>query len=70
MENRTPIDFKFVPTTFFEARISKKDNQETYKTITSKRLGELEAEINVWLKCGNYSLLSVERIERHQISLS
>ena len=70
MENRTPIDFKFVPVAFFEAKISKKDNHETFKTITSKRLGELESEINIWLKCGNYSLLSVERVERHQIQLS
>lgn len=69
MENRTPIDFKFVPESFFEAKIAKKGDNLPFKTITSKNLREVELDINIWLKCGNYSLLSVERVERQQISL-
>jgi hypothetical protein len=70
MENRTPVDFKFEPVAFFEAKIAKKGDNLPFKTITSKHLREVEMDINIWLKCGNYSLLSVERVERQQISLS
>jgi len=70
MENRTPIDFKFEPIFFFEAKIAQKGYVLPFKVITSKNLREVELEINIWLKCGNYSLLSVERVERQQISLS
>lgn len=70
MENRTAIDFKFEPVTFFEAKIAKKGDDLPFKVITSKNLREVELDINIWLKCGNYSLLSVERVERHQVSLS
>lgn len=70
MENRTPVDFKFEPVFFFEAKIGAPCKALPVKTITSKNLREVELEINIWLKCGNYSLLSVERVERQQISLS
>ena len=76
MENRTPVDFKFEPVTFFEAKIAAKrigadsGYLSVVKTITSKHLREVEMDINIWLKCGNYSLLSVERVERQQISIS
>lgn len=70
MENRTPVDFKFEPVFFFEAKIGAPYKALPVKTITSKNLREVELEINIWLKCGNYSLLSVERVERQQISLS
>lgn len=70
MENRTPVGFKFVPITLFEAKIAKKGYDLPFKVITSGNLREVELDINIWLKCGNYSLLSVERVERQQISLS
>lgn len=70
MEKRTPIDFKFEPVAFFEAKIVAKNHGAVVKTITSKHLREVELDVNIWLKCGNYSLLSVERVERQQISLS
>ena len=69
MENRTPIDFKFEPVAFFEAKIAKKGDNYV-KVLTYKNPRELELDVNIWLKCGNYSLLSVERVERQQISLS
>lgn len=69
MENRTPVNFKFEPVFFFEAKIAKKGDDLATRTITSKNLREVELDINIWLKCGNYSLLSVERVERQQISL-
>jgi hypothetical protein len=74
MENRTPVDFKFESVFFFEAKIAKKGDRRgdnvPVQIITSKNLREVELDINIWLKCGNYSLLSVERVERQQISLS
>jgi hypothetical protein len=70
MENRTPVDFKFEPVTFFEAKIGQSKSSLPIKTIISKNLREVEMDINIWLKCGNYSLLSVERVERQQISIS
>lgn len=72
MENRTPVEFKFEPVLFFEAKIIKKGNSPLFiqKTIISKNLKEVELEVNIWLKCGNYSLLSLDRVERQQISFS
>jgi len=69
MENRTPVNFDFVPQFFFEAKIAKKGD-DYVKVLTYKNPRELELDVNIWLKCGNYSLLSVERVERQQISLS
>lgn len=70
MENRIPVDFKLVPVVFFEAKIIRKDTEQVFETITKKHLGELQSDVNIWLKCGKYSLLSVERVERPQIQLS
>lgn len=70
METRTPIDFELVKTTFYEAKIAKKGYDDVFRTFTSKHLGEIEQDVNIWIKCGNYSLISVEKVERPQIRLS
>jgi hypothetical protein len=70
MENRTPVEIKLVPVTFYEAKIISNKTQELFQTITKKHLGELQSDVNIWLRCGKYSLLSVERVERQQIQLS
>lgn len=68
-ETRSPVNFGFKTIFFFEAKIAKREEDAVFKVITTENIRQLENDINIWLKCGNYKILSVERVERQQVTL-
>jgi hypothetical protein len=71
MENRSTINFKLENTrVIFEAKIAKKDEDTPHTVLNRSTLEDMERALNVWLECGNYKILSVEKVERERVSLS
>lgn len=70
MENRTQVEVRIEKVIFFEAKIINKNTLNIAEVITNKNLKELENSVNIWLKCGKYSLTSLDKVEREQISVS
>jgi len=70
MEKRQPLKFEYETVSFYEAKIINKNTGVLAKTITSKIIQEVELDINIWIKCGNYQLEKVEKVERQQIKLA
>jgi len=63
MENRTKIEVKEQNEVFFEAVIKHK-TKDIQKVLTNKNLEWLQSNIDVWMKCGNYELVSADKVER------
>lgn len=70
MEKRQPLKYQFETVSFYEARIINKNTGELAKTITSKKIQEVELDINIWIKCGKFELERVEKVERQQVKLA
>jgi hypothetical protein len=70
MEKRQKLDVNYEKISFFEAKITNKNSGELAKTITADSIREVEIGINTWIKCGNYELLSLEKVEREQIKVA
>jgi hypothetical protein len=67
MENKTPVEVSINKVKFFEAKILKKSNEQIAEVLIGKDLQELQSSINIWLKCGKYSLASLDLVEREQV---
>jgi glutamate dehydrogenase/leucine dehydrogenase len=63
MEKRTEIKIVQKNAVFFEAVVKHKTKSYT-KTLTQDNLQSLQIDLDVWLKCGNYELVSAEKVER------
>jgi hypothetical protein len=68
-ETRSPVKFGFKTIFFFEAKIARKDEDSVFKILTTENIRQLENDINIWLKCGNYKVLSIDKVERQQVSI-
>ena len=68
MEKRTEIKFEQQNAVFFEAVVKHK-NKDYTKTLTQDNLQSLQIDLDVWLKCGNYELVSADKVERVQVKL-
>jgi hypothetical protein len=67
MENRTPVEVSINKVKLFEAKILKKSTEQIFEVLIDKDLKNLQNSINIWLKCGKYSLASLDMVEREQI---
>lgn len=67
MENKTPVEVSINKVKFFEAKILKKSTEQIFEVLIDKDLKNLQNSINIWLKCGKYSLASLDMVEREQI---
>lgn len=68
MEKRTEIKIEQKNAVFFEAVVKHKTESFT-KTLTQDNLQSLQIDLDVWLKCGNYELVSAEKVERVKCKL-
>lgn len=68
MEKRTEIKIKQESAVFFEAVVKHKTKNYS-KTLTQDSLQSLQIDLDVWLKCGNYELVSAEKVERVKCKL-
>lgn len=67
MENKTPVEVTINKVKLFEAKILKKSTEQIFEVLIDKDLKNLQNSINIWLKCGKYSLASLDMVEREQI---
>lgn len=68
-ETRSPVNFGFKTIFFFEAKIARRDEDTVFKVITTENIRQLENDINIWLKCGNFKVLAIDKVERQQVSI-
>jgi hypothetical protein len=68
MENRTKIETKVNQAVFFEAVVKHK-TEGFEKTLTKSKLELLQSDLDIWLKCGNYELISADKVERVLVKL-
>jgi hypothetical protein len=69
MEKRQKLELKFEIVIFYEATIVEKASQRVAKVSTSKRIQEVESDINFWIKCGKYEVINLEKVERQQVRI-
>lgn len=69
MENKTPVEVTINKVKLFEAKILKKSTEQIFEVLIDKDLKNLQNSINIWLKCGKYSLASLDMVEREQVSI-
>ena len=69
MENKTPVEVSINKVKFFEAKILNKNTSQVSEVLIDKDLKQLQNSINIWLKCGKYSLASLDMVEREQVSI-
>ena len=70
MENRTPVEVEMRKIKFFEAKILNKNTNSVFEVLVNKDLKELQDSVNVWLRCGKYSLASLDMVEREQVLIN
>jgi hypothetical protein len=62
MEKREEIKINKETEVFFEAVIQDKSGYK--RTFTKARLEDLQLDLDIWLKCGKYELVSADKVER------
>jgi len=68
MEKRTKIETKVNQAVFFEAVVRHKTSGHE-ETLTQEKLDSLQRDLNIWLKCGKYELISADKVERVKVQL-
>jgi hypothetical protein len=68
-ETRSPVNFGFKTIFFYEAKIARRNEDAVFKVITTENIRQLENDINIWLKCGNFKVLAIDKVERQQVSI-
>jgi len=70
METKTPVNFEYQTVSLYEAVIINKNTKAKANTITANDINELETRINVWIKCGNFEVDKIVKVERQQIKIA
>lgn len=70
METKTPVNFEYQTVSLYEAVIINKNTKAKANTITANDINELETRINVWIKCGNFEVDNIVKVERQQIKIA
>jgi len=70
METKTPVTFEYQTVSLYEAVIINKNPKAKANTITANDINELETRINVWIKCGNFEVDKIVKVERQQIKIA
>jgi hypothetical protein len=64
------ISYETTEVELYEAVIIENESKKVATTIIKENLASLENAINVWLSCGKYSVLNIEKVQRQQVKLA
>lgn len=70
METRQNIEFTLETVELYESKILNKNTGATAQTITAESIDELQTRINVWIKCGNFEVKQIEKVNRQQVKIA